>query len=908
MLTVAEIRARAQRFADEWDGETREDAERQTFWNQWFDVFGLNRRRLGVVFERNVKKLNGNIGQIDAFLPGKLLVEHKSAGADLDAAMDQATSYLTGVAEEEWPRLIVLCDFARFRLLDTESGEEIEFPLEELPKQVERFTFLAGYRPRAFKDQDEVNVRAAALMGEIYSELAASGYDEADLDLLLVRLVFALFADDTALWGETGLFENYLIEKTREDGTDLGMHLATLFELLDTPAEKRQAGLPEALASFPYVNGDLFSASLPTPAFTAQARATLLKACSFDWSKISPAIFGSMFQSVMDPAARHSLGAHYTTERNIMKTIGPLFVDELDERLEKAGRDKAKLKALFAELREMRFLDPACGSGNFLVISYRELRRVELEILRRLQALDPKVKPGQMSADVALLSHVRVDQFYGIEIEEFPARIAELAMYLMDHLCNMELAREFGLVYPSIPLGRSVNIHVGNALTTDWNAVIPASDCSYVLGNPPFVATARRSREQSVTLAQVFDGTTVVDYVGAWFVLAARYARNTTTRVALVATNSIVQGEQVPALWPLVFENGMEIDFAHRTFRWSSDAPGRAAVNVVIIGFSSGGQRPAKLIFDYDTPRTNEPQVREAGRIGVYLTEADSDVIPRRRRTPLLGAPKMSKGSQPTDGGHLLVSQDEYEAVCADPIARKYLRPLIGAEGLLNGSKRWCLWLDGADPAELRTSKVLAERIALVRAFRLKSRKAATRQAAETPSRFDEIRQPQSRYLCVPRHTSENRSWVPMALTEPEVIAHDSTMTIEGCDVYLFGILHSSMWMAWLRAIGGRLKSDYRISAQMVYNTFPWPNEPSATARKKVEDAAQAVLDARDAHPGNTLADLYDPNAMPADLLKAHQQLDKAVDALYGRGSFDENKRLAVLLARYEKLIQTLPA
>lgn len=896
------MRGRARAFVNEWEGETREDAERQTFWNEWFDVFGIRRRRM-VTFERNVKKLKGTTGQIDAFWPGMLLVEHKSAGESLDAAMDQAEEYLLGLREEELPRLIVLSDFASLRVLNLETREEVEFQLAELPNRLELFTFLAGYRPRWFAEQDEVNVKAAELMGQLHDLLAASGYDGHELRVMLVRLLFIMFADDTGLWGEAGLFEDYLERKTEEDGSDLGMHVAALFEVLDQPVEQRQTTLDEALQPFPYVNGQLFRERIPLAAFDAAMRETLLLACRFNWSKISPAIFGSMFQSVMQPEERRAIGAHYTTERNILKTIKPLFLDELHARLAAAGQDRTKLRALFADLRTMKFFDPACGCGNFLVIAYRELRRVELQVLRRLHSLDTKLSEGQLSADVGLLSHVDVDQFFGIEYEEFPARIAEVAMYLMDHLANQELSQEFGMSYARIPLHTSANIHVGNALRIDWATVLPPSECSYLLGNPPFVAKKRRNPEQVEDMERIFGGRSVLDYVSAWFVKAAEYVKGQPTRAAFVATNSIIQGEQVPALWPRLIAEGLRIDFAHRSFRWTSEARGQAAVYVVIVGFSDGGLRPQKLIYDYERAVVDEPQERAATEINPYLADAPAAVIPIRSRTPLLPVPAMRFGSMPNDGGHLLLDEEDRTAIAAtDPLAAKYIRVLLGADGMLDGGRRWCLWLLGADPADLRNSDELRRRIEMVKAYRLGSQRAATQKLAATPSLFGEIRQPSSRYICVPRHTSENRSYIPMVFADPDVIAHDSTMTVETEDMYIFGILHSAMWMAWVRAIGGRLKGDFRVSSEVVYNTFPWPDPPTGPARQRVADAAQTIVDARDARPNNTLADLYDPLTMPADLVHAHQTLDREVDGLYGRGRFDEIKRLAALLRRYDQL------
>jgi hypothetical protein len=901
------MRGRAHAFVNEWTGETRESAERQTFWNEWFEIFGIRRRRR-VVFERNVRKLSGSLGQIDAFWPGMVLVEHKSAGEDLDVAMAQAEGYLNGLPEEELPRLILLSDFVRFRILNLETREEIEFALEELPDKLDLFIFLAGYRPRWFEEQDEVNVQAAELMGVLHDRLAETGYGGHELRVLLVRILFLLFADDTGLWGETGLFEDYVERKTAEDGTDLGMHLAALFEVLDKPSDERQTNLDEALRQFPYVNGRLFDERVALAAFDKEMRDTLLRASRFNWSKISPAIFGSMFQSVMNPEERQAIGAHYTTERNILKVIEPLFLDDLRSRLDAAATDRRKLKALFGYLRELKFFDPACGCGNFLVIAYRELRRIELEVLRRLQALDLSVREGQLSADVSLLSNVDVDQFFGIEIEEFPARIAEVAMYLIDHLANQELSQEFGLSYARIPLHTPANIHVGNALHLDWASILAPDQCTYLFGNPPFVAKKRRNAEQVEDMEPIFGGRTVLDYVASWFVRAAEFIRDQDTQVAFVATNSIVQGEQVPALWPRLLDEGIVIDFAHRSFRWTSEAPRKAAVYVVVIGFSCGGKRTTKVLYDYEKATVDEPQERLANQINPYLADALADVIPIPRDDPLAAVPLARWGSMPNDGGHLLLSDHERDEVRAeDAIAAKYVRPLLGAEQIMNGTTRWCLWLVDANPEDIRSSRILSERVEQVQEYRGGSSRAATRRLAEIPSVFGEIRQPTRDYLCAPLHTSERRRFVPMVFARAEMIAHNSTFTIEDADPYVFGLLQSSMWMAWVRSIGGRLKGDFRISAKLTYNTFPWPDRPSSSSIQRVQDCAEEILAARQAHPTNSLAELYDPLAMPLDLVRAHSALDAAVDRLYGRGSFDEVKRLALLLERYRQQTSGLP-
>lgn len=644
MLTIAEIRGRARAFVNEWQGETREAAERQSFWNDWFDVFGITRRRL-VAFEHHVKKLSGRPGSIVVFWPGKILAEHKSAGEDLDKAMGQADGYLGGLSEAELPRLVVLSDFARFRVRDLDAGEAYEFQLEELPERVELFTYLAGYRPRVFKDQDTVNVEAAELMGRIHDALDASGYGGHHLRVLLVRLLFLLFADDTGVW-ETGLFEEYLEQRTSPDGRDLGMHLGALFQVLDTPEAQRQATLDEGLRAFPYIDGRLFAESIPLAAFDQPTRDRLLEACRFNWSAISPAIFGSMFQSVMNREERRAIGAHYTTEQNILKVIGPLFLDELRAEVEACGMDRGKLSAFGKKLSGLRFFDPACGCGNFLIIAYRELRRLELEVLRRLHELDRRIITGQLAIDAAALSEVDVDQFYGIEIEEFPARIAEVAMYLVDHLANQELSQQFGLYYARFPLQTAAHIHVDNALDLEWNNVLAANECDYLFGNPPFVAKKRRSAEQAADMTRVFaaaKGHGELDYIAAWFDLASRYVAGQPTRVAFVATNSLVQGEQMPALWPRLLDRGMALDFAHRTFKWTSEARGRAVVHVVIVGFSQGGKRSPKLLYDYETP-TSTPHERVVARINAYLAEGPNTIV-RPRRTSLLPVSPIAFGS-----------------------------------------------------------------------------------------------------------------------------------------------------------------------------------------------------------------------------------------------------------------------
>lgn len=915
-LTINEIRGRARAFSEEWRDESREAAERQTFWNEWFAIFGVRRRRL-VAFEHHVKKLSGNTGSIDVFWPGKILVEHKSRSEDLDGAMVQAEDYLAGLDEDELPRLVVLSDFARFRVRDLDANMTYpEFGIDDLADHIELFSFLAGYRPRVFRDQDEVNVKAAELMGRIHDALNASGYRGHALRVLLVRLLFLLFSDDTGVW-ETGLFEGYLEQRTSGDGRDLGPQLAALFDVLDTPLDQRQLTLDEGLKAFPFINGQIFAERLPMAAFDASTRSRLLEASHFNWSAISPAIFGSMFQSVMKPDERRAIGAHYTTEQNILKAIEPLFVDELRAELMRIGSDRSKLLAFRDKIAKLGFFDPACGCGNFLIIAYRELRALELEVLKRLRELDRKRHEGQLTTEASALSQVDVDQFYGIELEEFPCRIAEVAMYLMDHLANQELSREFGLYYARFPLHPGAHIHNANALSVEWADVVDPGDCDYLLGNPPFVGMARLDDQQKQDNRNVFVhlGTETgidisklrtgrLDYVSCWYAKAWLYMSGTDIRAAFVSTNSITQGEQARSLGPLLTQMGFEIDFAHRSFRWTSEARGKAIVTVVVIGFSEGGQRTTKLLYDYhDGSQT--PSERTAQQINWYLTDGPT-VYPAKRSKPLIdGLPKGTQGNKPWDGGHLLVTPEQLPEVQADPIAARYLRPFLQATEMLYGDRRWCLWLVDAEPADLRQSSVLRQRLDAVRRERLASKTPPVRDAAQTPALFVQIRQPTTRYLAFPEVSSERRRYIPAAYLEPDVIAGNKLIVFPDADLWLFGMLQSAMFTAWIKALAGRMKTDISISPDLTYCTFPFP--PRGTRSASIEKAATAVLDARARHTNATLADLYGATSMPADLVKAHRELDRAVDALYGRGRFDELNRIARLLERYQSLVGLSP-
>ncbi|HNW92331.1 MAG TPA: class I SAM-dependent DNA methyltransferase [bacterium] len=891
-----EIRDRAMRFSAEFKHETSEDAEAKTFWDRFFDIFGVIRRRLAS-FESPVKKQDGRGGYIDLLWKGVLLVEHKSRGKDLDSAYRQALDYFPNLKERDLPRYVVVSDFARFRLYDLEEESTHDFALKDLHKNIKIFGFIAGYRTQKVKPEDPANIKAAELMGRLHDQLKASGYSGHCLELYLVRLLFCLFAEDTSIF-EKRQFQDYLELRTAEDGHDLGAHLGMIFHVLNTDILQRQKKLDEHLAAFPYVNGKLFAEPLPPASFDAGMRSALLDCCALDWSRISPAIFGSLFQSVMDAKARRNLGAHYTRETNILRLIKPLFLDALREEFNACKGNRQKLLALQQMLARLRFLDPACGCGNFLVITYRELRLLELEILRALH------KSGQMHLDISAIVFLNVDQFYGIEREEFPAQIAQVAMWLTDHQMNMLVSEEFGHYFRRLPLTKSATIVHGNALTLDWRAIIAPADLSYILGNPPFVGKKEQSEEQKAEVMQVFSdvkGAGILDYVSAWYRKAADYmSQNKKVTAAFVSTNSISQGEQVGVLWPGLYARGLKIHYAHRTFQWSSEARGKAAVHCVIIGFAL--REPDKrVLYEYETPKA-EPQALAVARINPYLVDAP-DLFLAKRSTPICSVPAMNYGSMANDGGHLLLDASQREELLTQsPSAAKYIRRFMGGDEFINNESRWCLWLVDAKPEEMRGMPGISERIAAVRKYRTASGRAMTVKLADTPMLFGEIRQPDTQYLLVPKVSSENRRYMPIGFCTPEIIASGSCLIVPQATMCEFGILSSAAHMTWMRATCGRMKSDYQYSVGIVYNNFPWPMSTDKQ-RAAIEAAARGVLDARAKFPDSSLADLYDPVSMPPELTTAHQELDRAVDTAYGKTTFvNELARIALLFELYQKI------
>lgn len=906
-----EIKRRAKAFSEENKDAHYEKGETQTFYNEFFEIFGIKRKQVAI-YEQRVKLLSKKHGFIDLFWPRTLLVEQKSSRLDLRKAQGQALDYVEGVHPTEQPRYVLSCDFQNWVLLELETGKEWEFHLQDLHKHITAFDFMLG-RKVTFETQADVTIKAAELMGKLHDALEASGYTGHDLEQFLVRTLFCLFADNTGIFQPKDIFLQFLENDTTPDGSDMGSKLSELFDILDTPEGQRLAGTAAELDAFPYVNGALFTGRLRIPKFDTDMRAALIDACRHDWSAVSPAIFGSLFQSVMDAKQRRAKGAHYTSEDNILKVIGPLFLNDLRAELatiiaRRTGRNKA-LAQFQDKLTRLTFFDPACGCGNFLVIAYREIRRLELEAL--------KAQYGDQQIDAALLSRVTVDQFYGIEYEEFPARIAEVAMWMMDHIANNELNQAFRLNYARIPLKDSAHILHGDALEADWADLLPPEKCSYIMGNPPFLGQSHQSktqRQQMVSAIGAHSGKAgSLDFVGAWFLKAGAYVKmHRRIRFAYVATNSIVQGEQVAQLWPILFEKyGLEIIFAHRPFVWGSEAKGKAHVHVVIIGLAHRENEPSeKRLYSYPDPKADPIETLHKG-LTAYLFDArrldDRHLVVVERSRPLSDVPKVLYGSKPVDGGHLILDADERrEIIRTSPSAKQFIRRLIGAQDFLNGGKRWCLWLVDTPPKATRSNPEIRNRIANVRKFRTKSKKSATRKAAERPSEFAEIRQPKNSYVVIPMHTSETRTHVPFGFFKPSNIVHNSCTCVPGAGLFDFGIISSLMHMAWLSHVGGRIKSDFRYSNTLVYNTFPWP-DASPAKRAKVEALAQAVLDARGAHPTSSLADLYDPDIMPAGLRRAHNALDKAVDRLYRATTFETNRdRVEHLFGRYESLVNPL--
>jgi len=892
-LSWNEIKDRAVKFTKEWKDTTNEEADAKPFLDAFFDVFGITRKKIGT-FEHRVKKLSDADGYIDLLWKGTILVEMKSRGKNLDKAFQQAIDYTHGLKQNELPKYVLVCDFHIFRLYDTEEQTTLEFTIDELIQNVQSFGYLLGYQKKTFKEQDPANIKAAELMGKLHDRLEEIGYEGHPLEVYLVRILFCLFAEDTTIF-EKQQFQDYIENRTAEDGSDLASKVQELFQVLNTAKDKRFKNLDEQLNDFPYVNGKLFEEILPMASFDSKMRQALLDCCYIDWSKISPAIFGSMFQSVMNPKERRNLGAHYTSESNILKLIKPLFLDELWTEFESLKGNKNKLPEFHKKISQLKFLDPACGCGNFLVITYRELRLLELEVLRATY------KSGQGVLDVSDIIWLDVDMMCGIEYEEFPARIAEVAMWLIDHQMNMQISNEFGQYFARLPLKKSAKIVHGDALEINWEEVVTKNQLSYIIGNPPFIGSnimKQNQRDQIVKEFENIAGGGTLDYVTGWYIKTAKFIQNTKIKVAFVSTNSIVQGEQTNLLWGLLQNKyKIKIHFAHQTFKWSNEAKGNAAVFCVIVGFANFDTNQKK-IFEYEDIK-GAPLEILAKNINAYLVDA-IDILVEKKRKPICKVPEIIKGNYYAKSEGLIIEKEDLNYLESnEPNAKKWIKLLIGADEFINNRKRYCLWLVDCPPDELRKMPLVMERVNRVKADRLKSTDKGMQKL--TPTQFRETNNPDN-CLVIPVVSSESRKYIPMGFIDKNTISTNGNLIMPNGNLFHFGVLMSIMHMAWVKTTCGRLKSDFRYSKDIVYNNYPWPENPSEKQIKTIEEKAQNVLDVRASFPSSSLADLYNPLTMPPALVKAHNELDKAVDAAYSKQAFtSEAKRMEFLFELYEK-------
>jgi hypothetical protein len=904
--SLRETRSKAYNFTNEYKDTIKESAESQSFLNDFFNIFGIHRRRVAT-FERPVRTDSRGVKSIDLLWEGVLLVEMKSTGQDLDKAYKQGKNYFKGLNDKQLPRFVLVCDFNEFRLYDLDNNQDYRFELDDLVKNLHLFDFMNGGDVGEITEYD-LNEKAALLLGKLHDSLEKSNFAGHQLQVFMVRILFCLFAEDTGVFNRHQ-FVKYLQNFTNESGLDTEMHLSKLFQILNKSNHDRNTNLSDELNAFPYVNGDLFKERIDMPSFTSSMREQLLECCYFNWHDISPAIFGSLFQSIMDKDSRRNLGAHYTSETNILKLIKPLFLNDLENelnqiiRLKQKNTRNRKLVDLMKKIQSLTFLDPACGCGNFLIITYREIRRLELQILKAQQK-----DSEQIHISIDIDPQINLNNFYGIEIDEWPTRIAEVAMWLTQHQMNVEFAKAFGREPDLLPLKERANIHNGNALEVDWAAVVEKDKLNYIIGNPPFVGNNFRTKEQRQLQISIFGkikNAKQLDFVSNWFYKSAQFIQNTNIDCGFVSTNSITNGEQVATLWTPILEMGISLHFAHRSFAWHNDAKGKAAVHCVIIGFGQQ-QRDKKYLFDYATLKS-KPNKLTVKNINPYLINIPNIVISSRNQS-LSFVSKMLKGSEPTDGGFLLLNFDEQKQLLQNnPELNKWIKPVLGAREFLNNKKRYCLWLVDIGARELKELMKIPEikrRIEGVKQMRLASNAKGTRKKSATPWLFGHISQKESDYILVPRVSSERREYVPMGFFDKKTICSDANLMIPNATLYEFAILTSQIHMDWMRVVAGRLKSDYRYSATLVYNNFPFPK---ISDKKPIEKLAQAILDAREIEfkkdPQTSLADLYDPDIMPPTLRKAHKKLDKAIDKLYQKEGFKNPlERVKHLFKLYQKL------
>lgn len=890
MLSWEDIETNAVAFAAKWKNSAgNEKQQAQTFEKDLMGIFGVDWH--DGLHEHPVINSEGRQNYIDYLLPGKILIEMKSKGESLIRAYNQGYDYVKCLKPDEYPELLLVSDFEWIQVTNLKTMQTFkQYKLKDLKKHVRMLGGLAGYDSAVtFKTDIEVNTDASYKMAKLHDALKANGYTGKNLEVYLVRLLFCLFGEDTGIF-EQKAFEHYL-QHSREDGSDLSGRLTDLFNTLNTPDNQRMTNLPDELKKLRYINGGIFADNLPSAYFDGKMRQIMLDCCDFDWSYISPAIFGSMFQGVMDDVERRTLGAHYTSEENILKVIKPLFLDDLWDEFERAKRTREELEAFHDKIARLTFLDPACGCGNFLIITYRELRLLEFELLKMIY-------DNKQLTLINLLCKVSVEQFYGIEYEEFPCQIAQVGLLLMKHQMDKQVSHYFGLNMIDFPIKESAHIVHSNALMIDWEDVVTKDKLNYIVGNPPFVGTNQMSTEQRDDMNRIFNDEKnrgKLDYVTAWYKKSAELFKYSKIQAAFVSTNSITQGEQPCILWPILNNYSIHIDFAYRTFKWSNEAKGKAAVHCVIIGFSSNVDTNKKILYD------ENGNLQTVENINLYLVSAPN-IIVNSRTKPLNDIPKICKGSQPTDGGNLLLSENEKDDLLTSyPHLEPYIKPCYGAAEFINNIKRYCLWfVDLKDRSVFRIPEI-KDRLEKVKESRENSTSEFTRNKADLPYLFTNIRQPEGNYLIIPSVSSERRKYVPIGFLEPNIIATNLVLIVPNAALYHFGILTSNVHNAWMRTVAGRLKSDYRYSGNIVYNNFPWP-ETTPDQQARIEATAQLVLDARANYPDNSLADLYDPLSMPPDLLKAHKKLDTEVCKAYGTIWKKEEDCVADLMKMYVDL------
>jgi len=920
MGTSADKALAAERFVDEWRGRGQEDEHDETFWNQFLqEVMGIDRVHHIIDYQKKVK-IGRSTKKIDGYIPtSKVLIEQKSHGIDLKkpakqsdgqelTPYEQGLRYAAYLPTSEAPDFIIVSNFQEFliydRRIDPNGDNPVKVLLEELPRQLQVFDFIVDPVNQKIARQQQVNLDAARLIGEVYKRISAQYHDpdasRHDLAALMVRILFCLYAEDSGLF-ERSLFYNYLREIPAGEGVFRDA-LIKLFKVLNTPEDERDAYLGGMLSQFPYVNGSLFADDIEIPIFTNDIKFQLLQkaGAEFNWSEISPVIFGSIFESILSGDERRAGGMHYTSVENIHKVIDPLFLDDLRLEFQKAGNHKARLRELQDRIAALSFLDPACGSGNFLTQTYLELRALENDIIARLigDQMAIELEDGSFPSFVK----VNVGQFYGIEINDFAVSVANTALWIADHQANQQTAKLINRPVVNLPLKDYRNIVCANALRVDWNDVLPAEKCSYVMGNPPFIGYSNHGEEQKQDRAAIFgkDGG-VLDYVACWYKKSADYIGNHPVFCAFVSTNSICQGQQVEPLWKPLFDEGIQISFAHRTFVWNNEATNMAHVHVVIVGFSRQ-QKENKLLY-------HGGGIKRVGNINAYLVDAPNAFV-QRRADPMCSVPPMVRGCQPTDGGNLLLSSEEKNKLeTAHSALARWIKPFsMGAE-FINGIKRYCFWFVGISPKELRElPSEVKERIEGVRLMRLESKKLQTKKKADTPWLFDEIRPPKGGvYIAIPKVSSERRTYIPIGFVRNGMIPGDKLFYIDDAGLFEFGILTSQFHNAWMRVVAGRLKSDYSYSNTIVYNNFVWPGVLDEQ-RQSIEALAREVLDVRSYYSDSSLADLYGPNYMPESLRRAHRNLDRAVERAYGVNlNGDEEKIVAHLFELYDKKAKTVP-